>query len=106
MSTVRVARRLSLRTIAEHVHSQPVFDRLREIGVDYLQGDLFGKPQPIDMLFNRFPDCATGSEPADAGRAEADALASGLAGEAPEEAPGALAPVVDDVGQAGPRQAH
>jgi hypothetical protein len=58
------------------------------------------------MLFNRFPDCATGSEPADAGRAEADALASGLAGEAPEEAPGALAPVVDDVGQAGPRQAH
>ncbi len=106
MSTVRVARRLSLRTIAEHVHSQPVFDRLREIGVDYLQGDLFGKPQPIDMLFNRFPDCAPGSEPADAGRAEADALASGLAGEAPEQAPGALAPVVDDVGQAGPRHAH
>lgn len=56
MSTVRVARRLNLRTIAEHVHSQSVFDRLREIGVDYLQGDLFGQPQPIDTLFSRFPE--------------------------------------------------
>jgi predicted signal transduction protein with EAL and GGDEF domain len=56
MSTVRVARRLNLRTIAEHVHSQGVFDRLREIGVDYLQGDLFGQPQPIDTLFSRFPE--------------------------------------------------
>jgi len=33
-----------------------VFDRLREIGVDYLQGDLFGQPQPIDTLFARFPE--------------------------------------------------
>jgi EAL domain-containing protein (putative c-di-GMP-specific phosphodiesterase class I) len=56
MSTVRVARRLNLRTVAEHVHSQGVFDRLREIGVDYLQGDLFGQPQPIDTLFSRFPE--------------------------------------------------
>jgi EAL domain-containing protein (putative c-di-GMP-specific phosphodiesterase class I)/integral membrane sensor domain MASE1 len=56
MSTVRVARRLNLRTVAEHVHSQGVFDRLREIGVDYLQGDLFGQPQPIDTLFARFPE--------------------------------------------------
>jgi EAL domain-containing protein (putative c-di-GMP-specific phosphodiesterase class I)/GGDEF domain-containing protein len=61
MSTVRVARRLSLRTIAEHVHSQSVFDRLREIGVDYLQGDFFGKPQPIDTLFAKYPDCAFGA---------------------------------------------
>jgi EAL domain-containing protein (putative c-di-GMP-specific phosphodiesterase class I)/integral membrane sensor domain MASE1 len=60
MSTVRVARRLNLRTIAEHVHSEPVHERLREIGVDYLQGDLFGRPQPIDALFERFPDCARG----------------------------------------------
>ncbi len=58
MSTVRVARRLNLRTIAEHVHSEHVHERLREIGVDYLQGDLFGRPQPIGTLFERFPDCA------------------------------------------------
>jgi len=114
MSTVRVARRLSLRTIAEHVHSQPVFDRLREIGVDYLQGDLFGKPQPIDTLFSRYPDCMPGTVPADLGRAEADALATGLAtglaagasDEAPEQAPAVLAPVADDVGPGGPRQAY
>jgi EAL domain-containing protein (putative c-di-GMP-specific phosphodiesterase class I)/integral membrane sensor domain MASE1 len=114
MSTVRVARRLSLRTIAEHVHSQPVFDRLREIGVDYLQGDLFGKPQPIDTLFSRYPDCMPGTVPADLGRAEADALATGLAtglaagasDEAPEQAPAVLAPVADDVGPDGPRQAY
>ena len=61
MSTVRVARRLKLRTIAEHVHSQGVYDRLREIGVEYLQGDLFGKPQPIDLLFGRFPEFGAGA---------------------------------------------
>ena len=96
MSTVRVARRLSLRTIAEHVHSQPVFDRLREMGVDYLQGDLFGKPQPIDTLFDRFADCAPGADAADT----ADAV--NAVSEAPGErakaavagdAPAALAPV-------------
>jgi predicted signal transduction protein with EAL and GGDEF domain len=50
MSTVRVARRLNLRTVAEHVHSQGVFDRLREIGVDYLQGRLIASPVPIETL--------------------------------------------------------
>jgi EAL domain-containing protein (putative c-di-GMP-specific phosphodiesterase class I)/GGDEF domain-containing protein len=58
MSTVRVARRLELRTIAEHVHSEPVHARLREIGVEHLQGDLFGRPQPIARLFEQFGDCA------------------------------------------------
>ena len=65
MSTVRVARRLNLRTIAEHVHSQPIFERLRELGVDHLQGDLFGRPQPIDMLFERFPGFAPPTPQAD-----------------------------------------
>ncbi|HYF57598.1 MAG TPA: EAL domain-containing protein, partial [Burkholderiaceae bacterium] len=68
-ATVRVARRLNLRTIAEHVHSEPVHARLREIGVDYLQGDLFGRPQPIDTLFEQFPEigrpAAPAEEPAD-----------------------------------------
>jgi len=58
LSTVRVARRLNLRTVAEHVHSEGVFERLREIGVDSLQGDLFGKPQPIGTLFGGFPEFA------------------------------------------------
>lgn len=58
MSTVRVARRLKLRTVAEHVHSQDVYERLREMGVDYLQGDLFGAPAPIGTLFEQFPEFA------------------------------------------------
>ena len=69
MSTVRVARRLKLRTIAEHVHSESVHERLREIGVEYLQGDLFGRPQPIATLFERFPDCAGAAAAADASAA-------------------------------------
>lgn len=56
MSTIRVARRLRLRTVAEHVHSEGIFERLKELGVVHLQGDLFGRPQPIGALFSRFPE--------------------------------------------------
>ncbi len=56
MSTIRVARRLQLRTVAEHVHSEDIFARLKELGVAHLQGDLFGRPQPIGALFARFPE--------------------------------------------------
>lgn len=75
MSTVRVAKRLNLRTIAEHVHSDPVFERLREIGVDSLQGDLFGRPEPIGTLFHRFPEFASAmaEAPADQDAAAAPA---------------------------------
>jgi len=53
MSTVRVARRLNLRTVAEHVHNESVHARLREMGVVYLQGDLFGAARPIDSIFDQ-----------------------------------------------------
>lgn len=52
MSTVRVAKRLNVRTVAEHVHSGAVLERLRELGVAYLQGDLFGRARPIADLFS------------------------------------------------------
>ena len=51
LSTVRVARRLNVRTIAEHVHSQDIYDRLRILGVEYVQGELIGVPIPIEALF-------------------------------------------------------
>ncbi|MFM1989607.1 MAG: Cyclic di-GMP phosphodiesterase YfgF [Pseudomonadota bacterium] len=79
MSTVRVARRLNLRTIAEHVHSQGVYERLREMGVDYLQGDLFGQPQPIDMLFTRFPEFVDADGPGLEADAAADAAIAAAA---------------------------
>ncbi|MCL4744706.1 MAG: EAL domain-containing protein, partial [Burkholderiaceae bacterium] len=51
LSTVRVARRLNVRTIAEHVHSQDIYDRLKMLGVEYVQGELIGVPIPIEALF-------------------------------------------------------
>jgi EAL domain-containing protein (putative c-di-GMP-specific phosphodiesterase class I) len=50
-STVRVAHRLQVKTIAEHVHSQAICDRLRELGVERIQGDLIGAPCPIAQIF-------------------------------------------------------
>ena len=51
ISTIRVAARLKLRTVAEHVHSAAVYERLTELGVTYLQGDFFGKPIPLREFF-------------------------------------------------------
>ena len=51
ISTIRVASRLKLRTVAEHVHSAAVYERLTELGVTFLQGDFFGKAIPIREFF-------------------------------------------------------
>ncbi len=51
LSTIRVARRLNVKTVAEHVHSQDIFDRLKALGVEYVQGELISIPRPIDELF-------------------------------------------------------
>lgn len=42
-----VARSMRLQTIAERVESDEVWRRMREIGVDYCQGYLFGMPRPL-----------------------------------------------------------
>jgi EAL domain-containing protein (putative c-di-GMP-specific phosphodiesterase class I)/integral membrane sensor domain MASE1 len=51
ISTIRVASRLKLRTVAEHVHSAAVYERLTELGITFLQGDYFGKAIPIREFF-------------------------------------------------------
>ena len=53
LSTVRVAKRLKLRTIAEHVHNAAIYERLTDLGVSYLQGDFFGKAMPLGEMFER-----------------------------------------------------
>ena len=63
-ATIRVARRLQVRTVAEHVHSNRVLDKLRELGVDHVQGMLVGAPRPLHELFGLAP--AAGGEPASA----------------------------------------
>jgi EAL domain-containing protein (putative c-di-GMP-specific phosphodiesterase class I) len=49
---VRVARRLNIRTVAEHVHNQDTLDRLTDIGVDHIQGDWIGRAAPLEQLFS------------------------------------------------------
>ncbi len=51
LATVRVARRLNVKTVAEHVHNQAICDRLRLLGIDRIQGDLVGPVRPIGELF-------------------------------------------------------
>jgi len=51
LSTVRVAQHLNVRTVAEHVHSQEVLDRLVELGISHLQGNLIGNACPLAELF-------------------------------------------------------
>jgi EAL domain-containing protein (putative c-di-GMP-specific phosphodiesterase class I) len=36
-----------MRTIAEFVENEQVFDRVRDLGVDYVQGHYLGKPQSV-----------------------------------------------------------
>ena len=51
LSTLRVARRLNVKTVAEHVHSQEIYDRLKSLGIVYMQGELVSTPRPISDLF-------------------------------------------------------
>ncbi len=41
---VSFTRKLGIKTIAEYVHSRPVFERVRDLGVDYSQGFYIGRP--------------------------------------------------------------
>jgi diguanylate cyclase (GGDEF)-like protein len=41
---------LDKRTIAEYVETQEVAEELRSIGIDFMQGHAFGKPEPLDSL--------------------------------------------------------
>ncbi len=48
-SLVLIARGLGIRTVAEGVESAALIEPLRELGVDYGQGYLFGRPAPIEV---------------------------------------------------------
>ncbi len=45
----KIAHVMGIKTIAEYVESQKVMDKLKELGVDYAQGYLLGKPQPCNF---------------------------------------------------------
>lgn len=50
-SFVDVARVVGVKTVAEFVDRPEVLARVREIGIDYAQGFLLHRPEPINMLF-------------------------------------------------------
>jgi len=45
-----VCKEVGIRTIAEFVETKKTLDKLREIGVDYVQGFGIGRPEPISKL--------------------------------------------------------
>ncbi len=45
-----VGHSLGLKTIAEYVESDAIFDKLKEIGIDYAQGYAIEKPMPLHQL--------------------------------------------------------
>jgi len=42
---VAFAKRQNIKTIAEYVENEEIFDFLKSLGVDYSQGYYFGKPE-------------------------------------------------------------
>lgn len=49
---VDFCRKLGIKTVAEFVHSAPVYETVKELEIDYSQGFYLGKPHP-----NPLPDC-------------------------------------------------
>ena len=49
---VQFARSLNMQTVAEFVHNEPVQARVRELGIDFSQGEYFSMPVPNPGLAN------------------------------------------------------
>jgi EAL domain-containing protein (putative c-di-GMP-specific phosphodiesterase class I) len=47
-----IGRSFSIQTIAEFVENKEIVAKLQELGVDYAQGYHYGKPQPINQMFD------------------------------------------------------
>ena len=45
----QVGHAMSIRTVGEYAASESIIERLREIGVDYAQGNAIGLPTPLEM---------------------------------------------------------
>ncbi len=47
---IELARGMSVDTVAEYVESEALAERVRELGVDYGQGYVFGRPEPLEAV--------------------------------------------------------
>ncbi len=50
-ATIRVARHLGVVTVAEHVHQDSALQLVTALGIDSVQGALFGMPRPLQEVF-------------------------------------------------------
>ena len=57
----QVAKVMELSTVAEYVESEKTRKLLTELGVDYAQGHIIGKPAPIDSVLEQLADDAQSS---------------------------------------------
>lgn len=46
---IELSRTLNFRVVAEHVEDQSSLDTVRDMGIDFAQGFIFGRPQPLSM---------------------------------------------------------
>ncbi|MBN2644603.1 MAG: EAL domain-containing protein [Desulfuromonadaceae bacterium] len=53
---IAFAQKLQIKTIAEYVHSQEIFQLLKELGADYSQGFWLGEPLPATQCFPHLYD--------------------------------------------------
>jgi EAL domain-containing protein (putative c-di-GMP-specific phosphodiesterase class I) len=44
---ISFAQKMNIKTVAEFIHSQNVYDKVKEMGIDYGQGYFFGAPQEL-----------------------------------------------------------
>ena len=48
IAVTEFSKRLGFKTVAEFVHSESVYTKCKELGIDYLQGYYLGEPKPLD----------------------------------------------------------
>lgn len=61
---VDVARVVGVKTVAEYVDEPAVLARIREIGIDYAQGFLLHRPEPIDFVLGTLARTSSATPPA------------------------------------------
>ncbi|HXC21151.1 MAG TPA: EAL domain-containing protein, partial [Steroidobacteraceae bacterium] len=47
---IELSRSLHFRVVAEHVEDQLSLDTVTDMGIDFVQGFLVGRPQPLSMI--------------------------------------------------------
>ena len=45
-SIIQIAKDLNIKTVAEYIHNEVIFDIVQKLGVDYVQGYYLGEPRP------------------------------------------------------------